>query len=163
MTTNYIRDYHKELPLNSGSSVTKTIHGIDIDATPEQIKNTVLCNHSNLKTPSQRLHAHTSIKQKPDKALPTYNSRYESHFCLAYPDITINDAGSRTQCIHYTSSLHGKFGDEMEERFNQNLQESLHAAFEKAMNFEPHILTKQTINTRWINKVNQIDISLCDD
>ena len=47
------------------------------------------------------------------------------------------------QCIQYTSSLYGKLGDEMEGRFNQDLPESLQAAFEKATNFEPHILTKQ--------------------
>ena len=132
MMNNYDRDYHKELLLNSGGSVTKTIHNIDVDATPEQIKDIVLCNHSNLKTPPQRLHAYTSIQQKPDKALQTYNSRYELHFCLAYPDITIDDAKSRTQCIHYTSSLHSKLGDEMEGRFNQDLPESLQTAFEKA-------------------------------
>ena len=149
--------------INSGGSVTKTIHGIDVDATPEQIKDIVLHNHSNLKTPLQRLHAHNSIQQKPNKALQTYNSRYESHFCLAYPDITINDAGSRTQCIYYASSLHSKLGDEMEGRFNQDLPESLQAAFEKATNFVPHILTKQTINMRRMNEVNQIDVSLCDD
>ena len=45
MTTNYNRDYHEELLLNSGGSVTKTIHSIDIDATSEQIKDTVLHNH----------------------------------------------------------------------------------------------------------------------
>ena len=49
MSNHYNRDYHKELLLNSGGSVTKTIHNIDIDATPEQIKDFVLCNHSNLK------------------------------------------------------------------------------------------------------------------
>ena len=137
MTTNYNRDYCKEMPLNSGGSVTKTVHGIDINATPEQIKDIVLRNHSNLKTPLQRLYAHTSIQQKPDKALQTYNSRYESHFCLAYPGITIDDAGSRTQCIHYTSSLHGKLGDEMEARFNQGLPESPQAAFKKATFLSP--------------------------
>ena len=47
----------------------------------------------------------------------------------------------------------------MEGRFNQDLPESLQAAFEKAMNFEPRILTKQTINTRRMNEVNQIDIT----
>ena len=125
MMNNYDRDYHEELLLNSGGSVTKTIHNIDVDATPEQIKDIVLSNHSNLKTPSQRLYAQNSIQQKPDEALQTYNSRYESHFCLTYPDITIDDAGSRTQCIHYASSLHGKLGDEMEDRFNQDLPESL--------------------------------------
>ena len=96
MSTNYNRHYHKELLPNSGDSVTKTIHGIDINATPEQMKDTVLDNHANLKTPSQRLHAHTFIQQKLNEALQTYNSRYESHFCLAYPGIKINNAGSRT-------------------------------------------------------------------
>ena len=153
MMINYDRDYHEELLLNRGGSVTKTIHTIDVDATHEQIKDIVQHN-SNLKTPSQRLHAHNSIQQKPDKTLQTYNSRYESHFHLAYPDITIDDAGSRTQCIHYASSLHDKLGDEMEGRFNQDLPESLQIAFEKAMNFETHILTKQTINTRKMNEVN---------
>ena len=84
-------------------------------------------------------------------------------FEWAYPGITIDDAGSRTQCIQYSSSLHGKLGDEMEGRFNQDLPESLQAAFEKAMNFEPHILTKQTINTRRMNEVNQIDITNYDE
>ena len=136
---------------------------MDVDATHEQIKDIVLHNHSNLKTPSQRLHAHNSIQQKPNEALQTYNSRYESHFCLAYPDITINDTDSRTQCIHYASSLHGKLGDEIEGRFNEDLAESLQAAFKKTTNFEPRILTKQTINTRRTNEVNQIDVTQCDD
>ena len=51
----------------------------------------------------------------------------------------------------------------MEGRFNQDLPESLQAAFEKAMNFEPQILTKQTINTRRMNKINQIDITNYDE
>ena len=50
----------------------------------------------------------------------------------------------------------------MEGRFNQDLPESLQAAFKKAMNFEPCILTKQTINIRRMNEVNQIYASLCD-
>ena len=95
MSNNYNRDYHKELILNSGGSVTKTIHNTGVDASPEQIKDIVLCNHSNLKTPSQRLHAFNSIQQKPDEALQTYNSWYKSYFQLAYPDLTI-DTGSRT-------------------------------------------------------------------
>ena len=82
---------------------------------------------------------------------------------MAYPDITVDDTGSRTQCIHYASSLHGKLGDEMEGRFNQDLPESLQAAFKKAMNFEPHILTKQTINTRRMNEVNQIAVTQYDE
>ena len=163
MMNNCDRDYHEELLLNSGGSVTKTIYKINVDSTPEQIKDIVLCNHSNQKSLSQRLHAYNFIQQKPDKALQTYNSRYKSHFYLAYLDITIDDAGSRIQCIHYASSLHGKLGDEMEGRFNQDISESLHVAFKKATNFEPHILTKQTINMRRMSEVNQIDVSLCDD
>ena len=159
----YNRDYHEELLLNSGGIITKTIYNIDIDTTPEQIKDIVLCNHSNLKMPSQRLHAFNSIQQKPDKVLQTYNSQYDSHFRLAYPGITIDDAGSRTQCTQYASSLYSKLGNEMEGRFNQDLPESLQAAFEKAMNFKPRILTKQTINTRRMNKVNQIDVTNYDE
>ena len=78
---------------------------------------------------------------------------------MAYPGITIDDTGSRTQYIQYASSLYGKLGDEMEGRFNQDLPKSLQAALEKAMNFKPHILAKQTINTRRMNEVNQIDIT----
>ena len=51
----------------------------------------------------------------------------------------------------------------MEGRFNQDLPESLQAAFKKAVNFEPHILNKQTINTRRVNEVNQINISQYDE
>ena len=51
----------------------------------------------------------------------------------------------------------------MEGRFNQDLHKSLQAAFEKAMNFEAHILTNQTINTRRMNKVNQVDITNYDE
>ena len=71
---NYHRDFHEELLLNSGGSITKTIHNINVEATTEQIKDTSLCNHSNLKTPSQKLHAFNSIQQKPDEVLQTYNS-----------------------------------------------------------------------------------------
>ena len=91
MSNNYNRDYHEKLLLNDGGIITKTIHNNDVDASAEQIKDIILHNHSNLKTPSQRLHAFNSIQQKPDEALQTYNSRYESHFQLAYPDITIDD------------------------------------------------------------------------
>ena len=51
----------------------------------------------------------------------------------------------------------------MEGRFNQDLPESLQVVFEKAMNFKPHILTKQTINTRRMNEVNQIDVTNYDE
>ena len=74
MSNNYNRDYCEELLLNSGGSVTKTIHNIDVDASAKQIKDIFLHNHSNLKTPSQRLHAFNSIQQKPDEALQTYNN-----------------------------------------------------------------------------------------
>ena len=39
----------------------------------------------------------------------------------------------------------------------------LQAAFEKVMNFEPCIITKQTINTRRMNEVNQIDVTNYDE
>ena len=74
MSNSYNRDYHKELLLNSGGSITKTIHNTDIDATAEQIKDIILHNPSKFKTPSKRLHAFNSIQQKPDEALQTYNS-----------------------------------------------------------------------------------------
>ena len=80
MSNNYNRDYHEELLLNSVGSITKTIHNINVDATTKQIKDIILRNHSNLKPPSQRLHAFNSIQQKPDEALQTYNSQYKSHF-----------------------------------------------------------------------------------
>ena len=62
-------------------------------------------------------------------------------------------------CVHYASSLYGKLGDEMTGRFNQDLPENLHAAFEKATNFEPHIITKQSINERRVHEVNHIDVT----
>ena len=49
MSNNYSRDYHEKLLLNSGGSITKTIHNINVDATAEQIKDIILHNHSNLK------------------------------------------------------------------------------------------------------------------
>ena len=62
-------------------------------------------------------------------------------------------------CIHYTSSLYGKLRDEMTGRFNQDLPENLQMAFEKATNFEPQIITKQSINNRKVHEVNHIDIT----
>ena len=61
-------------------------------------------------------------------------------------------------CIHYTSSLYGKLGDEMTGIFNQDLPENLQTAFEKATNFKPRIIIKQSINNRKIHEVNHIDI-----
>ena len=49
-------------------------------------------------------------------------------------------------------------GDEMTGRFNQDLPENLQTAFEKATNFEPRIITKQSINSRKIHEVNQVDV-----
>ena len=47
------RNYKKELLFNCGDSVSKTIHAIPEGATNQQIKDAVLCNHSNLRTLSQ--------------------------------------------------------------------------------------------------------------
>ena len=66
-------------------------------------------------------------------------------------------------CIHYASSLYGKLRDEMTGRFNQDLPENLQTAFEKATNFEPQIITKQSINNRKIHEVNHIDITHEDE
>ena len=66
-------------------------------------------------------------------------------------------------CIHYASSLYSKLGDEMTGRFNQDLPENLQMAFEKATNFEPQIITKQSINNRKIHEVNHIDITHGED
>ena len=48
-------------------------------------------------------------------------------------------------------------------RFNQDLPENLQTAFETAMNFEPRIITKQSINNRKIHKVNHMDITHGED
>ena len=150
-------DYHgrnprEELLFNSGRSVQKTLYSISPEATPEQIKDILLRNHSNLKTPSQHTFAFQSIQQKPDEALQTYNTRYESYYQLAHPGLDIDNDTSRVSCIHYANSLHGKLGEEMEGRFNQELPDNLWAAFKKASR-------KQCINTRRVNEVNHIDVS----
>ena len=48
-------------------------------------------------------------------------------------------------------------------RFNQDLPENLHTAFEKAANFEPRIITKQSINKRKVHDINHIDATSCQD
>ena len=48
-------------------------------------------------------------------------------------------------------------------RFNQDLPENLQTVFEKAMNFEPQIITKQSINNRKILEVNHINITHAED
>ena len=108
---------------------------------------------------SQQSNAYQQLHHKPDEALQTYNMRYASSFNLAYPELELDNPLSRMQCIHYASSLHGKLRDEMTGRFNQDLPENLQTAFEKAMNFEPWIITKQSIKNRRVHEVNHIDIT----
>ena len=48
-------------------------------------------------------------------------------------------------------------------RFNQDLPENLQTAFEKATNFKPRIITKQSINNRKIHEVNHINITHGED
>ena len=48
-------------------------------------------------------------------------------------------------------------------RFNQDLPENLQMAFKKATNFEPQIITKQSINSRKIHEVNHIDFGHEDE
>ena len=112
---------------------------------------------------SQRSNAYHQLHQKPDEALQTYNTRYASFFNLAYPELELNNPLSRMHCIHYASSLYGKLRDEMTGRFNQDLPENLQMAFKKATNFEPQIITKQSINNRKIHEVNHINISHGED
>ena len=155
--------YREELLLNCGTSVSKTIHTLPQGATNQSIKDAVLRNHSNLRTVSQRSNAYHQLHQKPNEALQSYNTRYASFFNLAYPELELDNPLSRMHCIHYVSSLYGKLGDEMTGRFNQDLPENLQMAFEKATNFEPQIITKQSINSRKIHEGNQIDIGHEDE
>ena len=76
-----------------------------------------------------------TIQQKPDEALQTYNTRYGSYYQFAHPGLDIDNDGSRVSYIHHANSLHGKLGEEMEGRFNQELPDNLWAALKKAMNF----------------------------
>ena len=133
------------------------------EATLDQIKDILLRNHSNLKTPLKHMSAFQFIQQKPDEALQTYNTRYESYYQLAHPGLTVEDDASKVSCIHDANSLCGKLGDEMKGRFNQELPDNLQAAFQRAVNFEPRVLMKQQINTRKVNEVNHTDVSNCDD
>ena len=153
------RVYREELLLNCGTSVAKTIHTLPQEATNQQIKNAMLQNHSNLRTVSQHSNVYQQLHQKPDEALQTYNTRYTSYFNLTYPKLEINNPLSRMHCIHYASSLYGKLGDGMTGRFNPDLPENLHTVFEKATNFEPCIITKQSINERRVHDINHIDVT----
>ena len=157
------RIYREELLLNCGTSVSNTIHALPQGATNQNIKDAVLRNHSNLRTVSQRSNAYHQLHQKPDEALQSYNTRYASFFNLAYPELELDNPLSRMHCIHYASSLYGKLRGEMTGRFNQDLPENLQTAFEKATNFEPWIITKQSINSRKIHEVNHIDVGHEDE
>ena len=143
--------------------MSKTIHPLPQGATNQSIKDAVLRNHSNLRTVSQRSNAYHQLHQKPNEALQSYNTRYASFFNLAYPELELDNPLSRMHCIHYASSLYGKLGDEMTGRFNQDLPENLQMAFEKAANFKPWIITKQSINSRKIHEVNHIDVGHEDE
>ena len=112
---------------------------------------------------SQCSNAYQELHQKPDEALQTYNTRYTLYFSLAYPKLEIDNPLSRMHCIHYASSLYGKLGDEMTGSFNQDLPENLYTAFEKAANFEPCIITKQSINERKVHEINHIDVAQCQE
>ena len=157
------RIYREELLLNCGTSISKTIHALPQGATNQHIKDVVLQNHSNLRMVLQQSNAYHQLYQKPDEALQTYNTRYASFFNLAYPELELDNPLSRMHCIHYASSLYGKLGDEMTGRFNQDLPENLQMAFKKATNFEPQIITKQSINNRKVHEVNHIDITHGED
>ena len=143
--------------------MSKTIHALPQGVTNQIIKDAVLRNHSNLRTVLQRSNAYQQLHQKPDEVLQSYNTRYASFFHLAYPELELDNPLSRMHCIHYASSLFGKLGDEMTGRFNQDLPDNLHMAFEKAVNFEPRIITKQSINNRKIHEISQIDVGQEDD
>ena len=137
--------------------MSKMIHALPQGVTNQVIKDAVLRNHSNLRTVSQRSNAYQQLHQKPNEAFQSYNTRYASFFHLAYPELELDNPLSRMHCIHYVLSLFGKLGDEMTGRFNQDLPDNLQMAFERAANFEPRIITKQSINNRKIHKVNQIE------
>ena len=155
--------YREELLLNCGTSVSKTIHASPQGVTNQIIKDAVLRNHSNLRTVLQRSNAYQQLHQKPDEVLQSYNTRYASFFHLAYPELELDNPLSRMHCIHYALTLYGKLGDEMTGRFNQDLPENLQMAFEKAANFEPKIIMKQSINSRKIHEINQIDVRQEDE
>ena len=155
--------YQEELLLNCGTSMSKMIHVLPQGAANQSIKDAVLRNHSNFRTVSQRSNAYHQLHQKPDEALQSYNTRYASFFNLAYPELELDNPLSRMHCIHYASSLYGKLGDEMTDRFNQDLPDNLQMAFKKATNFEPQIITKQSINSRKIHVVNHIDVGHEDE
>ena len=148
-----------ELIYNNGESVQKTLYSLPSDASEDEIHDFLLCNHSNLKTSSQCISAFDSLQQKPEGSLQTYNAKYQSYYELAHEGLTITSNGSKVSCIHYAKSLHGKLGEELEGKFNHRLPDNLQDAFNRAMDFEPKILTSQHIHTQNVNEINHIDVS----
>ena len=148
MAHTHKRNARNELIYNSGGSVQKTLYSLSSDASEDEIHDLLLCNHSNLKTSSQHISAFDSLQQKLEEPLQTYNARYQSYYELAHEGLTITSNGSKVSCIHYAKSLYEKFGEELEGRFNQRLPDNLQDAFDRAMDFEPRILTCNASTSR---------------
>ena len=159
MAQTHKRNARNELIYNSGGSVQKTLYSLPSDASEDEIHDLLLHNHSNLKTSSLCISVFDSLQQKPEDPLQTYNAKYQSYYELAHKGFTTTRNGSKVSCIHYTKSLHQKFGEELEGRFNQRLPDNLQDAFNRAMDFEPRILTLQHIHTQNVNETNYIDVS----
>ena len=158
MARTHKRNARDKLIYNSGGSVQNTLYSLPSGASEDEICDLLLHNHSNLKTSSQCISAFESLQQKPEELFQTYNARYQSYYKLAHEGLTITSNGSKVSCIHYTKSLHGKLGEELEGRFNQKLPDNLQDAFDRAVNFEPRILTLQHIHTQNVNEINHIDV-----
>ena len=154
MAHTHKRNTRNGLIYNSGGSVQKTLYSLPSSASEDEIHDILLQNHS-----TQYISAFDSLQQKPEELLQTYNARNQSYYELAHEGLTITSNGSKVSCIHYAKSLHGKFGKELEGRFNQRLPDNLQDAFDRAMDFEPRILTSQHIHTRNVSDINHIDIS----
>ena len=158
MAHTHKRNARNELIYNSGGSVQKTLYSLPSDALEDEIHDLLLHNHSNLKT-FQCISAFDSLQQKPEEPLQAYNAKYQSYYELAHEGLTTTSNGSKVSYIHYAKSLHGKLGKELEGRFNQRLPGNLQDAFNRAMDFEPRILTSQHIYTWNVNEINHIDVS----
>ena len=159
MAHTHKRNARNELIYNSDGSVQKTLYSLPSDASEDEIRDLLLHNHSNLKTSSRHISAFDSLQQKPEEPLHTYNARYQSYYELAHIGLTITSNRFKVSCTHYMKSLHGKFGEELEGRFNQRLPDNLQDAFDRAVDFEPRILTSQRIHTQNVNEINHIDVS----
>ena len=156
MACTHKRNARNELIYNSGGSVQKTLYSLPSSALEDEIHDLLLHNHSNLKTSSQCISAFDSLQQKPEEPVQTYNAKYQSYYELADKGLTITSNGSKVSCIHYAKSQHGKLGEELEGRFNQRLPGNLQDAFDRAVDFEPRILTSQCIHTWNVNEINHI-------